>query len=538
MNPSKIKQRNKSQSFFLSFAGKKKKDMEALKELAYLVARDQKRSIGHIDDPKLKGSKIRKFYDMLLADQLESDLSAATHFYGENAKKDSPAFQKLKTEVTDRLLNTLFFIDVEKPTYNKRKRAYYQCYRQWAAAKILLGKNARKAGIKLCYRILRQARKYEFTELVVDISRILRLHYGIQEGDMRKFEKYNQQFKDYEDIWFWENQAEELYAELVMRFVNHKGNKKAIHEKAKKYYAQLEEALQKYDTYALHLCGFLIKTIIFSSLHDYQKTMEICDEAVQFFEKKKYEASLPLQVFLYQKMECLIQLKLYNEGEITVKKCAKFFEEGDFNWFKSQELYFLLSMHTGEYQQAYKVFDKAVKQRQFKSLPENVQEMWRIYESYVHYLIEANHIKPATGDKRFNKFRLGKFLNETPIFSKDKRGMNIPILVIQILFMILQKKYDKAINRIEAIEKYCSRYLKKDDTYRSNNFIKLLLQIPVSGFHRAGVERGAKKYLQNLHAVPLEMASQTYEIEIIPYEELWGIALHSLDYTAHKVRRR
>lgn len=508
--------------------------MEALKELAYLVARDQKRSIGHIDDPSLAGSKIRLFYDLLLEDKLDSDIGAASRFYGKNSKKDSPAYQKLKTEVTNRLLNTLFFIDVEKPSYNKRKKAYYQCYRQWAAAKILLGKNARKAGIKLCYRILRQARKYEFTELVVDITRILRLHYGIQEGDMRKFEKYNQQFKDYEDIWLRENQAEELYAELVMRFVNNKANKEAIHEKAKKYYNQILEALQKYDSYTLHLCGFLIKVMIHSSLNDYQKTMEICDEAIQFFETKEYEASIPLQVFLYQKMECLIQLKLYKEGEITVEKCSKLFEKGTFNWFKSQELHFLLSMHTAEYQEAYKVFDRAVKQRQFKSLPENVRELWRIYEGYVHYLIATGYIKKTNNDKRFNKFRLGKFLNETPIFSKDKRGMNIPILVIQILFMVLQKKYDEAINRIEAIEKYCSRYLKKDDTYRSNNFIKLLLQIPISGFHRAAVERNANEYLQNLCAVPLELANQTYEIEIIPFEDLWGIALHSLDNKVHQ----
>ena len=236
-------------------------------------------------------------------------------------------------------------------------------------------------------------------------------------------------------------------------------------------------------------------------------------------------------------MACLIQLKQYGAGKAAAQKGVSFFAEGSFNWFKFQEYYFLLSMHSREYQQAYAVFTAIVEHRKFKALPENIREIWRIYEAYLHYLINTSHINSAADDKRFNRFRLGKFLNDTPIFSKDKRGMNIPILVIQILFMILQKKYDQAINRIDSIEKYCSRYLKKDDTYRSNNFIKLLLQIPASGFHRAAVERNAKRYLDNLQAVPAAKVNQTYEIEIVPYEDLWEIALESLQYNVYKSRK-
>ena len=93
--------------------------MDALKELAYLIARDQRRSIGHIDDPTLKGSKTREFYELLRANKLRDDKEAASHFYGPDSGKNSPAYQKLKTQLSDRLISSLFFTDFEK-TSNSR----------------------------------------------------------------------------------------------------------------------------------------------------------------------------------------------------------------------------------------------------------------------------------------------------------------------------------------------------------------------------------------------------------------------------------
>ena len=111
--------------------------------------------------------------------------------------------------------------------------------------------------------------------------------------------------------------------------------------------------------------------------------------------------------------------------------------------------------------------------------------------------------------------------------------MNIPILVIQILMMIRQHKYSRAKDRIEAVKKYCSRYLRKDDTFRSNCFIKMLMQLPASSFHKAGVARRAEPYRKKLEQVPLNVANQTHEVEILPYEDLWEMVMDSLDFSFH-----
>ena len=112
-----------------------------------------------------------------------------------------------------------------------------------------------------------------------------------------------------------------------------------------------------------------------------------------------------------------------------------------------------------------------------------------------------------------------------------KYKMNIPILVLQLLFYLQRKDYDKVIDRLETIEKYCSRYLRKDKcTYRSNCFIKMLLQIPKAKFQKAEIIRKASPFLEKLGKKSIAIANQAFEIEIIPYEDLWELVLKELEW--------
>ena len=479
-----------------------------------------------------KISKIQLFYEGLLNDEFEDDETAAQILFKAPAKDSR--YKKLKNKVKNRLIDSLFLMDLNQPSYTDYERAYYVCCKNWAAAKILFRKEAREAGIYICHQVHRIALKYEFTELVIDTARILRLHYGARGGDPKNFEKYNKLFKEYEQIWQMENLAEEHYTSLIIYYVNSKSFKQDIHEQASKLFAEIECALKSFNTAKLHMLGNLIKVIDCMSINDYRTTIDVCRKAIQFFEAKPFTYKTALNVFLYQKLVCLTQLREYDEGKKIAEKSLNLLDAGSFNWFKCQELYFTLSLHTGQYEQALQIYHQVQRNKRFSFLPHNIQEIWKIYEAYLHYLVEVGYIDLDKINFKLKKFRVAKFVNEVPIFSKDKRGLNIPILVIQILFLISRKKYDDAIDRIEAIEKYCSRYLRKNETFRSNCFIKMLLQIPISSFHKAGVERRAQKFYDKLIEAPLEIAQQIHEIEIIPYEDLWQIALKSLDLKFHR----
>ena len=103
------------------------------------------------------------------------------------------------------------------------------------------------------------------------------------------------------------------------------------------------------------------------------------------------------------------------------------------------------------------------------------------------------------------------------------------MIIVELLYNILDHDYDAMERRIYSLKEYCSKYLKKDkENYRSNCFIKMLLEIPKALFHPEAVHRKAKRYNQRLVDNPLELAMQPREVEIIPYEQLWRIILHYL----------
>ncbi len=507
--------------------------MEILKELTFIVANNKLEKINLLGDA-LEGTKIQQLYQAILADELPND-EVAAKILTPNAKNAS-TYRKLKANYRKLLINTTFFLNLDQPSYNQRQVAYYECYREWAAIKILLGKNARKAAVELAHKVLRYAEKYEFTSLCVEITSLLRLHYGVREGNRKKFDNFNVRYHHYKVINDAELEIEELYAELMLTFTIFKGDKKEISRMAETSYELVKDRIKQHQSYGLLLYGSLIQYMIYSGENNYVQTLAVCNQVILDFKKKKYTAAVPLQIAYYQKVICQIQLKRFDDGEESAKECLKLIDYGSFNWFKYNELYFTLLAHTGKYQELLPLYFNSISNRRFKYLDDNSKEVWVLYKAYLHYLSELGEIDVSTYAKEFTTFKLNKFLNEIPEFSKDKTGMNIAVLVLHILFLILLRKYDQAIDRIEAIEKYISRYINKGDTIRSKYFIKMLLTIPNANFHKAAVIRKSEAYHKKLIATPLDVSNQQYKLEIIPYETLWSFVLESLDNKFYKRR--
>lgn len=506
--------------------------MQELRELADIVTPKKLKSIANLGVAALPHAKMRRFYEGVSEGLWRSDEEAIAELFP--GQDNPPHYFRLKNALRDYLHRMLFLIDLDLPHYQLRQKAWFDCYRQWATMKLLTGKNARTSQIGLANDLLRMTRKYEFTDLTVDIARSLRLYYGSIEGNVKKYEHYAALTREYDEVLQAENRAEDMYTDLVLRFVNDKSAKHDVHQQALEAFQSIAPALERHHSYRLHLSGRLIEVLVYTSVNDYRNTVEVCGRAIRFFESKDYTANLPLQIFLQQEMVCFVQLRDYQRGKQVAERGMTLLEEGTFNWFKYQELLLMLSFHTQEYQSAYEIFERSVQHRRFDTLPNSVLEVWKIQEAYLFYLAELGKVKPDPQGSTFSDFRVSKFLNETPRYSKDKRGMNIAILVFQIIWLVLARRYNETIDRMDAIEKYTTRYLKKDDTFRSNCFIKMLLAVAAAGFHRVAAARAAEKFVVALRSMPLDFAQQSHEVEIIPYEHLWELVLGSLDMVVRK----
>lgn len=502
--------------------------MRDLIELANLLNKTKLKSNGVLDIILEPGSKMQHLYDAILNHKVQSDEDALAWLV--ESDDDISKLPNLKNKLKDRMLDSVFLLDFKEPGFSDRQKAYYICYKKWAAAMILVMRNAKISGIDLLEKLLRHSMRFEFTELTCDILRVLRIHYSTNAGDLKKYEHTREQLHYYQEIWHMENQVEDFYTELIIRYVNSKATKMEVSEQAKVFYSIVKPYMEKCNSFKLQIFGRLIQVFGYSSVNDYVTTARLCEDAVQFFDKKDYDSGFPLQVFYYNLITCYLQLREFEKGRNIIERCQNLVETGSFNWFKLQELFFLLAMHTSHYEAAAQVLSQVMDDPRFENQSFQITEMWKIYQAYIHFLIKVSKLGSSDLSlQRTTKFKLGKFLNETPVFSKDKRGMNIPILVIQILFALVERDYQQCIDRMDGIEKYCSRYLKQNDTFRSNCFIKMLLQIPAYAFHRDRVTRHTQKLYEMLCSVPMEVANQTYELEIIPYEALWQITINALE---------
>ncbi|MBL7775342.1 MAG: hypothetical protein JNK89_05035, partial [Saprospiraceae bacterium] len=365
---------------------------------------------------------------------------------------------------------------------------------------------------------------FEFTELSMNALQYLRNYYGTQAGDPIKYALYRDLYRQTQELWLMENEAEECYTELVNSLVDSRAPQQNLARTAEKHFLRIEPYLQQSDSFRLHLCGRLLQMMAYNARNDYRAMADQCASALRFFQAKPYSSNLPLQVFYYQLVLCCVQLRDFGRGQAIIRQHADVYQPGSFNWFKVQELYFLLALHTQHYDDAYDCCMAVLDDPQLERQPAQIQEMWKIFEAYVHLLVRLRRV-----DRRPEQpFRLAKFLNEIPVFSKDKRGMNIPILVAQLLFDLLERRYDASIDRADAVAKYTSRYIRRDEHFRSNCFLNMLLQVPQAAFQREAANERAQRFRSRLGEKPIELANQTHEIEIIPYEDLWEMALEML----------
>jgi hypothetical protein len=495
--------------------------MQDLKELIYFLDRQDGFKNNSVFE---KDSKLNALFEGIRLGKFGSDEDASGILYP--GMPESTGYRKLKSQLRSRLFEQVYEFDPHRgKDYTEYQRAYYECHRQWLIVKILAGHNANTAALSFAAKLFKQAERYELTLLCADLASYMMVQYGIRDGNDPRYREVSEQLEYYQAVYNAECQAERLYSTLIVNFVNSRATQDALHPVAAQNWEQLQTVLEKYPSGKIQLYGNIIGLMTYTLINDYVGALAHCEKAIGLFESKPYEAAVPLQIFYYQKLICHIQLKQFERGQETAAKCLAITREGTFNWFKYQEIYIQLSLHTRRYEQAFQISEQTTRHKRFGFQPDHVKESWLIFEYYCRYLGLVGKMPLPKG----YKFRPGKMANELSIFSKDKSGMNIAIIIVRLLYLIYEKKYAQVIDETEAIEQYCYRHLNKPETMRSFYFVKMLLQVAAGDLKPAAVRERAQKYLDQLRKQPLQAANQTFEVEIVDFEDLWEIVLESVE---------
>ena len=499
--------------------------MHELQELVDVVTCNKVKSIRLLepfgDQPP---DMLHDFYARLPNHDFANDEDAA-QFYGYTSASDR-AYRKQRDKLRERLYNSSVFIDVNNPKFNDSQKAHYSCFRNLIIIKTLLGRAARKSAIGLIKKTLKFSVKFEVSDVSLELYRLLKTHHASKTGNKTKYIKYRKLVNQYKTIVEDEILALDHFDHLSLYLVK---NTYATNEYLQ-YAKNAITGLQKKSTNSYRFL-LISRTIICNYyLHsrDYKMLIKEASYAYNALKEKAHVSDQFSGQFKFLQLLGYIQLSMSTEVRSTFSICKKLLEKGTVRWYNTYDQYMVYLFRNKIYQDLYQNYSTVVNESTFKLQTQKRRETWKTYEAYIYYLLISGKVDIDNGMSSL-RFSINKFLNEVSMFSMDKGGYNIPIVVIQNLLLIRLKKHQELIGRIAAVEKYSKRHIKKSNNFRSHYFFKMLLLVPKFNFDRDVIEAKAKPYLKKLESVPLSEAKQSFEIEIIPYETLWEYVLESLD---------
>ncbi len=431
-------------------------------------------------------------------------------------------FAMLKSRAKERLVNMIFQLDTQKRFKSSYDKAYFSTCKNLLAGTILLNQNKQNAAIEHLKSALSTSKKCYFTDFTILSLRLLRASSSFR-GSKKQFNTFNQELQSSLKILAAELDAEELNQELIIEYsssIEVKGN---WIQKVKTNYDQLVKIVKRHDTYTTRLNMYRVGIRYYDSVYDFRKAIKLAGECENYLlENPHLIQKVRLGEMNLQKLYGSLHLRDYKNGSQYAETCSTLFNPGTINWLIFLENYYLLCLHTKNYKKACEIFQQVINHPGFLGYPPQNREKWKIFESFLIYAL------PET-DKMSRKFNISKFLNEVPLYSKDKAGYNLSIIIAQTLLSLKIGDYSKIVERAEALKLYANRYIKKEKNPRSYYFIKMLLVMIQYDFEPKKTEQIAGKFFEKLKSSQLGMQSELESLEVIPYDLLWPEILRKLN---------
>lgn len=448
--------------------------------------------------------------------------------------KNKNYFGVLKTRLYQELFDRILVDSGKKENINNRLNQLFDIQRKFIVASVLNEKNERVLSIKMYEKIFKECIKWEYTFYTMMVSRTLYAHYSFFQPNRYKMQLYKSALEESEKLLVFENKIFSINAEIShLYLVNRSGLTSKNLELFKHLMKDVLDIHQHQESYNIKYYTYDLIAFYFLTIRDYDKVIKTAEEGKKYFSSKTFKDTRGIitnniniiNAYIY-KNELDKALEILHEtlGLITV---------GTRMWVRLRSFEFVIYTLQNKYDSLYRVY----RETEPKVKLDIDKEEWLIRSAYIHFLIRMGKITSTEKDgKKQDSFVLSKFLNSVTFYSKDKSGLNISIIIIQILFYFLDKKWDKVLDKIDGLKQYSFRYLTKDESMRSNCFIKMLIAAEKAHFSRQLTITYTKSLYEKMIKSPYVLSENSAFVEIVPYETLWDITLELLSHNAKGYR--
>lgn len=499
--------------------------MKILLEIAKIANKKKVKKIEVFDETTLKhkNSKFNDFYEAVSGEKFKNDREAAQQLY--KCGPGDARYRQLKSRFKKRLLNTLFFLDLNQPTATTYDKTYYNCNKDWACVQILQSNNAFAAAENLAKSILTLALKYKFSELIINCSRLLRER-AAENGVEKEFRVYNDYIRQFLPVMEAELQSEEIYQQVSILYNQPLSDNLEFPASLEDYCNRLVTLSEKFDSPVVQYNLYYVWTLYYELRREFDLVIEISNQAEiyisahqLFFQKNKM---LAIQV---KKMSAFLHLKKFREGQSCADQLIRKFGEPNKEWFQFMEYYLLLAIHSENYIQSMAILHQTLGAPKFKKLDAETREKWEMFRGYVFFLanlVDLNQNMILKGQKK--PFNTDQFLKSAGEYGKSLRNLQALHILLQVLFLFERRQFGEINTKIELLRSMENKNIRPENAYRTVQFIRCLHFFRKNNFV---VDRTVKsnKYIKAIYSRPFFYRGHIDELEVIPYEKLWDIIL-------------
>lgn len=493
--------------------------MKNLLEISKLVSKKRVKKIEIFDEYNLsvKNSKFNEFYEALQNGLFQSDKDAAEHLYQCEATDDR--YRQLKSRFRKRLLNTLFFLDVNTPDASNYSRAYFSCQREWAVVKILEINGAMDSAETIARQIFVTAQKFQFADVMLDSARILR-QFAADNGRAKEYEEYDSQLKIYKDILEAEIRSEEFYQRARLSYSQ--GEEANLRAHIDTFCDALMSLNGMYQSSVIQYNTLLMQSIRAVMMRQFQNVIGLAQEAETYMKTYPNFYRQDISDILESgKMNAYLHLREYRNGKTAYEKLMSVNEEGTGFWFNVNHYYFLLCMHTENYIPAAGILNKVLTNAFFKKLKKDIKEFWLLSEGYINLMIEIYGAESVTLRRQTRRiFKWSEFLAHD-VDAKTEPTLYAQRALIKLMHCVETKKLVLVSGIIDDLKNELPKNLKSDISARFIIFLRLLQAFEKVSFKPT--EINTDKFIYKLQQTPFLYQENLAELEIIRFEVLWKI---------------
>jgi hypothetical protein len=223
-------------------------------------------------------------------------------------------------------------------------------------------------------------------------------------------------------IYEWELKAENYFLDLQNTQFQSLANASEITKaKSLKYYTELER-IKDVHTFRFRFNRYRIFASYFEFTKDYSSLLSLTEQTLKEFSSKEFSSETNINNIQIRHLWALIQAGRLNDTiNVGIKALTKTTSD-EINWFRINYYILKAQLYSRKYNDTVELMTKIYHNPKFSKINEYYHEIFYTSLGYLHLLAESG-IVGNTKDvkKKLPDFKLGKFLNTIPVFSKDKR---------------------------------------------------------------------------------------------------------------------